>query len=56
MAIPVSSILSTLQQFWGYSAFRNHQEEVVRHLLNGEDVLVLMATGSGLKIAPTVPP
>ena len=37
----------------GYSEFRNHQEEVVRHLLNGEEVLVLMATGSGAHTQPS---
>ena len=55
MDIGVASIISTLQRYWGYSEFRNHQEEVVRHLISGEDVLVLMATGSGKSLCYQLP-
>ncbi len=39
-------IWTTLAQF-GFSAFRPFQEEAINHLLRGQNVLVVQATGSG---------
>ncbi|WP_168210632.1 RecQ family ATP-dependent DNA helicase [Persicimonas caeni] len=36
-----------LRQIFGYDAFRPGQREVVEHLLEGRDALVVMPTGSG---------
>ena len=41
------SLLSTLQQHFGFTAFRPGQEEALRHLLAGRHVLVVMPTGAG---------
>ena len=42
-----SSPKEALKQVFGYDAFRGFQEEVVRAVVRGEDVLVLMPTGGG---------
>ena len=55
MEVPSESILATLTKYWGYSEFRNHQEDVVKQLLMGNDVLVLMATGSGKSLCYQLP-
>lgn len=44
-----------LQTYWGYSAFRPLQEDVVNALLDGHDALVLMPTGGGKSICFQVP-
>lgn len=36
-----------LKQFFGYSSFRNGQEELVDALLEKRDVLGIMPTGAG---------
>jgi hypothetical protein len=40
-------LLSQLQQYWGYRAFREPQMDVIRAALAGQDNLVVMATGGG---------
>ncbi|ARK13552.2 RecQ family ATP-dependent DNA helicase [Fibrivirga algicola] len=44
-----------LQTYWGYSAFRPLQEDIVNALLDGHDALVLMPTGGGKSICFQVP-
>ena len=39
--------LDTLQSVFGYPNFRPLQEDIVRSLLDGQDVFVLMPTGGG---------
>ncbi|HZD11430.1 MAG TPA: ATP-dependent DNA helicase RecQ, partial [Candidatus Binatia bacterium] len=43
---PGSTIAETLERL-GYLEFREGQEEAIRHLLAGENVLVVLPTGSG---------
>ncbi len=44
-----------LDQVFGYSNFRLSQEEVISHVLRGEDCLVLMPTGAGKSLCYQVP-
>ena len=47
--------LDVLRTVWGYPAFRGRQAEVVEHLLEGGDALVLMPTGGGKSLCYQVP-
>ena len=44
-----------LQTIFGYEQFRDQQETVVSHLINGEDALVLMPTGGGKSLCYQIP-
>jgi ATP-dependent DNA helicase RecQ len=44
-----------LSSFFGYDTFREHQEEAIQCLASGEDVFVLMPTGSGKSICYQIP-
>jgi ATP-dependent DNA helicase RecQ len=45
----------TLEKYWGYTAFRPLQEEIIHSVLNGKDTLGLMPTGGGKSITFQVP-
>ncbi len=47
--------LHILQHTFGYPAFRGHQAEVIAHVAEGGDALVLMPTGSGKSLCYQVP-
>src|SRR5277367_3327682 len=46
---------SCLESVFGFPSFRPGQEEVVRAVLDGEDVLAVMPTGSGKSLCYHLP-
>ncbi len=47
--------LDILQKYWGYTAFRPLQEEIIQSVLDGKDTLALLPTGGGKSICFQVP-
>ena len=50
-----SAALAILQEVFGYPAFRGPQAEIVTHVSDGGDALVLMPTGGGKSLCYQVP-
>ncbi len=44
-----------LQKYYGYSSFRGGQENIVKEILGGRDILAIMPTGAGKSICYQVP-
>ncbi|MCK8517489.1 RecQ family ATP-dependent DNA helicase [Methanoculleus sp. 7T] len=44
-----------LQRYFGHTAFRPYQREIIRDLLGGRDVLAVLATGGGKSLCYQVP-
>ena len=50
-----SEIRNTLKNFFGFDSFKGDQEEVIQHLLDGNDCFVLMPTGGGKSLCYQLP-
>ncbi len=51
----IEAAASLLGQVFGFAAFRPGQEEIVRAVLDGENVLAVMPTGSGKSLCYQLP-
>ncbi|NQW49815.1 MAG: DNA helicase RecQ [Rhodospirillales bacterium] len=55
MNVPLSDARALLHSVFGFNAFRPGQEEIVRAVLDGENVLAVMPTGSGKSLCFQLP-
>lgn len=49
------SLEKELEQYFGYSAFRTGQKEIVEDVMKGNDVLGILPTGTGKSICYQLP-
>ena len=52
---PPRPLVSVLERYWGYTAFRPLQQEAMEAILAGRDSLVVMPTGAGKSICFQAP-
>ncbi|WP_269532587.1 DNA helicase RecQ [Chitinimonas sp. BJYL2] len=53
--MPPPNALQLLQSIFGYEQFRGRQADIVSHVANGGDALVLMPTGGGKSLCYQIP-
>jgi ATP-dependent DNA helicase RecQ len=51
----MSAALEVLKQYWGHSAFREMQADIVASAMSGKDTLALLPTGGGKSVCFQVP-
>jgi len=55
MGVDAATIQSKLKTFFGYDAFKGEQEQIIRHLVAGNNAFVLMPTGGGKSLCYQLP-
>ncbi len=53
--MPLSDAITVLRKYFGYSSLYPYQEEIIRALADGEDVLGVIATGGGKSLCYQIP-
>ncbi len=51
----MTAALEALHRVFGYDAFRGDQADIIRHVIDGGDALVLMPTGGGKSLCYQIP-
>ena len=55
MAVDPAVLQAKLKTFFGYDAFKGDQEQIIQHLVSGNNAFVLMPTGGGKSLCYQLP-